>query len=224
MKQVFLALALAILPAYVWSAAARHVEVLGESIAVPIPVGYCEVGSHPIEAEIVRRLSDGVGNTNLVLAVFADCAEAAEVRRGTRATFDNYGQVMVPTPDGKLRKFPDGSRAEYLDLIGVRAGRGLPGAVERGAERAKIFVPGLQVQESLGVLATDTNGLYFGFLASIPDTTGKQKSVLGITGMTLVKAVPVSVNVYRAYSKSPELQAQLAREREAVAGLVRANE
>jgi hypothetical protein len=206
------------------AAAPRQVMLLGQAIAVPIPAGYCELGQHLAEAAVVDRLRAGLGNTNTVLAVFADCAEAAELRRGARAGVDNYGQIMAPRPAGELRRFSGVPRAEYIRQLSARADGILPGAMERGVERAQSFVPDTKFQESLGVLATDTNGLYFGVLMSAPYPDGEQKAVLGVVGMTLVKELPISINLYRAYKGAPELPELLARQRNALAGLVRANE
>ncbi|GAO37771.1 hypothetical protein SCT_3208 [Sulfuricella sp. T08] len=63
-------------------AQATIVTVLGRQINVVIPTGYCEVGKHPADVELVRSTRDGIGNSNQILAMFADCRELDEFRKG----------------------------------------------------------------------------------------------------------------------------------------------
>jgi len=201
-------------------AEAATVELLDRPIEIIIPSGYCEVGGQPEDKEIVNRTKEAIGINNQVLALFADCKELKEFRKGKRAAFDNYGQILAQTPKGQLRAQKDISRDEYIKKIG---GSNLSEACKKAQARAKQYIPGYQNFENLGVLSTDSNGIYVGLLMSMTDDTGKIKPIVGIVGITLVKELPISINLYQAYKGSPNLQSLLTLQKTAIANFVRKN-
>ncbi len=203
-------------------AEAATVNLLGRSIEAAIPTGYCEVGAHPAEAEIGSRTREAIGNSNQILAMFADCKELEEFRKGRRTMLDNYGQILAQTPKGQLRALKGISRSEYIRKISGKA-NDFTEAIKKGETRAKQFVTGLQTVENLGLLSTDSNGLYTGVLMTMPDDTGRPRSIIGIVGMTLVKEMSISINLYQAYRNSPDLRGLLARQQAATATFVRVN-
>jgi hypothetical protein len=56
------------------------------------------------------------------------------------------------------------------------------------------------------------------------DETNQLRRILGITGRTLIKELPVSINMYQAYKGSPNVGALLARQKSALAAIVKAND
>lgn len=203
-------------------AEAGTVNLLGRSIEAAIPAGYCEYGPHPAEAELVRRFREVIGNSNQILAMFADCKELEDFRKGRRAMLDNYGQIVAQSPKGQLRALKGMSRTEYIQKMSGRT-YDFSEAFKKGEARAQQFVPGLQLAENLGILSADSNGLYTGVLMTVPDDAGRQRPVIGIVGMTLVKEMPITINLYQPYRNSPDLRALLARQQSAIAILVRVN-
>jgi len=203
-------------------AEAATVNLLGRSIEVAIPTGYCEVGAHPAEADIVRRTREGIGNSNQVLVMFADCNELEDFRNGKRMMFDNFGQILAQTPKGQLRVLKGISRSEYIQKISGKTNN-FTEAMKKGEARAKQFSQMTLSSENLGVLSTDSNGLYIGALVTMTDDTGLPRSMIGIVGMTLVREMSITINLYQAYRKSPDLRGLLARQQSAIASLVRMN-
>ena len=204
-------------------AEAATVNLLGRSIEVVIPTGYCGLGPHPAEAEIVRRFREEIGNSNQILAMFADCKELEDSRKGRRTMLDNYGQIVAQTPKGQLRALKGISRTEYIQKLSGRT-NDFSEAFKKGEARVQQFVPGLQLAENLGILSTDSNGLYAGVLMTMPDDAGRPRPIIGIVGMTLVKEMPITINLYQPYRNSPDLRGLLARQQSAIAILVRVND
>lgn len=203
-------------------AEAATISLLGRSIDVVIPTGYCEAGGHPADAELVSRTRDGIGNTNQILSLFADCKELDDFRRGRRVLLDNYGQILAQKPKGQLRAIKGVSRSEYIRKMSAQANY-FPEAFKKAEARARQFVPGYKSHESLGLLSTDSNGLYVGLLMTIGDEAGRPRPVVGVVGMTLVRELSISVNLYQAYRNTPDLRGLLARQQSAMANFVRAN-
>lgn len=203
-------------------AEAATVNLLGRSIEAAIPAGYCEVGAHPAEAEIVSRAREAIGNSNQILAMFADCKELEDFRKGRRTTLDNYGQILAQTPKGQLRALKGVSRSEYIQKMSGQA-KNFPEAFKKAETRLKQSVPGLQPLENLGILSTDSNGLYVGLLMTMTDDTGRPRPIVGIVGMTLVREMSITINLYQVYRNSQDLRGLLARQQSAIANFVRVN-
>lgn len=202
-------------------AEAGTVNLLGRPVEAVIPSGYCEVGGHPADTELVSRTKEGIGTSNQILALFANCKELEEFRNGRRAMLDNYGQILAQTPKGQLRALKGVSRSEYIQKISAQSNR--PSEAFKNAEaRAKQYVPGYQGLD-LGLLSTDFNGLYVGLLMSMTDDTGRPRAIVGVVGMTLVKEFSVTINLYQAYKNTPDLRGLLALQKSAIANLVRTN-
>lgn len=205
-------------------AAPSHSEptsILGRTIQVVIPSGYCEVGKHPADTEIARRTIEGIGNSNQALVLFANCKELDEFRRGKRAMLDNYGQILLQTPKGQVKMLAGVSRAEYIQRIAARTDFGE--SFRKAEAKIRKFEPSYQSMENLGVLAADANGLYIGLLLALTVDAPQPRRLVGVMGMTLVKELPLSVNIYQAYTKSPDLSTILAKQKSAMNAFVQAN-
>jgi hypothetical protein len=201
-------------------AEAATVNLLGRTIEVVIPAGYCEVGGNPAENELVRRTKEGIGDSNQILVLFAACKELEDFRKGRRTMIDNYGQILVQTPKGQLRAIRGVSRAKYIQEISAKSN--WADAFKKAEARIKQYSPGYQ-SENLGLISTDANGLYMGILITLTDDKVGPRPVIGVVGMTLVKELSISINLYQVYRKEPDLRGILLRQQSAMANFVRAN-
>ena len=201
---------------------ARPVNLLGRPIELVIPSGYCEAGGHPADTEWVSRTREGIGTSNQILAFFADCKELDDFRKGKRTTLDNYGNIFAQSPKGQLRALKGVSRLEYIQMISAQSGY-MSESLKKAEVRVKQYIPEYQSHENLGLLATDSNGLYMGVLVTMTDDTGRPRSIVGVFGMTLVKELSISIGISQAYRNTPDLRGLLARQQTAIASLVRGN-
>ena len=218
--RALLVLVITLLSVYVEAA---PVNLLGRTINLIIPEGYCEAGGHPAETKLVNRIRKAMGTSNQILALFADCKELDDLRKGRRAALDNYGLILAQTPKGQLRPLKGVSRSEYIQMIRAQIGH-VPDGLKEAEARIKQYFPAmLQSYENLGLLGTDSNGLYVGLLQTWIDDTGRPKPLLGVVGTTLIKKLTFSINLYQAYRNSPDLRGLLARQQTAMANFVANN-
>lgn len=200
---------------------AATITLLGRSVEIVIPNGHCEFGNHPADAEMVRRVKEGLGDSNQIIVLFADCREVVRFRGGKGAILDNYGQILAATPKGQLRALKGVTRPEFIQKI---SGKINPSdAFKKASARLQKIDPSYQLQENLGILSADSNGVYIGILLTMTDDAGKPRRVLGVTGMTLVKDLAISINLYQAYNKSPDLEGLLVRQKSVMASFVEVN-
>lgn len=202
-------------------AEAATVNLLGRTIAVVIPAGYCEFGGHPAEAELVRSTKECIGDSNQILVLFAECKELENFRKGRRTMLDNYGQILAQTPKGQLRAIKGVSRSEYIRRLSSKSS--WEEALKKAEARVKQYFSGYQSSESLGLISTDANGLYMGILMTLTDDKGSPRQIIGVIGITLVKELSISINLYQVYRKEPDLRGILLRQQSAMANFVRAN-
>lgn len=201
---------------------AGTVILLGRPINTMLPTGYCEIGTHPADIELVKRTGDAIGSSNKILALFAECQELEDFRSGRRAMLDNYGQILAQTPKGQLRLLKGVSRSAFIQTISAELGD-MPGVFEKAFDRLKKFDPSFRSQENLGLLGSDSNGLYMGALTRMEDATGHPRTIVGVVGMTLVKELSISINIYHAYSATLDLRGLLAHQQSVIADFVRVN-
>lgn len=205
-------------------ARSEQVILLDRAIEIPIPNGYCQVGKHPTDAEMLIRITEGLGNSNKILTMFANCKELEDFRRGKRMLLDNFGQILVPTPKGKLGAFEGFSRGKFIaKLSGSGVRESFDEGLKMGEARLKEIESSYQSVENLGSLGMDDNGLYTAIVLTMTDDTNQLRRILGITGTTLIKELPVSINIYQAYKGAPNLEALLAKQKSALSGIVKAN-
>jgi hypothetical protein len=200
---------------------AAPTTLLGRTIEAVIPGGYCEAGKHPADAELARRTIEGIGDSNQVLVLFANCKELEEFRRGKRFFLDNYGQILLQKPKGQLRALKGVTRPEFISKMAGRAD--FSEAFNKAEVRIRQFEPSYQSMENLGPLGADANGLYIGLLLAMTGNTPQPRRIVGVAGMTLVKEMPATVNIYQAYKASPDLAGLLARQKAAMSAFVQAN-
>lgn len=79
------------------------------------------------------------------------------------------------------------------------------------------------LNQDLGVLGTDDAAIYIGLLANAPAEDGSKRVLLGVTGMTVIKQLPVSMNLYEAKHPSSTVSRMLAIQQKNLAALVASN-
>ncbi|CAN7783736.1 hypothetical protein LJR175_008345 [Variovorax sp. LjRoot175] len=86
------------------------------------------------------------------------------------------------------------------------------------------------LNQNLGVLGTDDAAIYIGLLANTPAEDGSKRALngskrvlLGVTGITVIKQLPVSMNLYEVKHPSSTVSRMLANQQKNLAALVAAN-
>lgn len=197
-------------------------EVDGKKIVVPLPVGFCELGGNPVDEAMLSHSRKIMASMNRVLTMFADCGELVELRNGRREQLGAYGQVLAAAPQGTVLSIK-APRQEFIAKM-VQGANG--GAFQKSLKEAETSVksrhPNAGIQENLGVLDSDDSAAYVGVVLNGPTAGTATRRLLGVTGITVVKQVAISVNLYRLASGT-SVTGQLAEQKRNMSALVRAN-
>lgn len=208
------------------SVCAQTVMVEDRSINLAIPKGYCPMGQLPADSEIINTVKRGIGSSNRVLALFAECSELARFRSGQQVALDNFGQVLVPSPTQGIRTFRGVSRAEFIRRISQSNmfTKQFNTNIKSAQERVGELLPSLHGAEGLGILTADESGLYVGVLAELVDSQSARK-IVGVTALTLIKDVPLTINLYTTYrNASISLEQLISRQKANLQELIRLNQ
>jgi hypothetical protein len=195
-RRLSLVFALALSPAAGGSALADSYRVAERSLILDPPSSYCLIDrSVKAEAELYRFMVETNADLNRVLAVFVDCAELQRWRAGELSLLERYGNILTPIEE---TAYPGVTRSAFLAELRKAMDWALPLGIAAGQARIEATVPELNVgqSESLGVIEADEAALYGG-IAQRLEYEGRSFVLLGIFSMTLIKDVPLSVNLYR---------------------------
>lgn len=219
----FLPVCLAAFFALSTTAGAASFEVNGQTIVVPTPPGFCELGGHPVDEAMLAQSRKIMASTNRVLTMFADCRQLDEVRSGQREQFEAYGQVFVAAPRGVVLSIKE-PRRDFIEKM-IQGTK--DGAFRKSMQEAETSVksrhPKAGIQENLGVLDSDGSAAYVGVVANGPASGTSTRRLLGVTGITVVKQAAIAVNLYRSTASGTTVAGQLAEQKRNMSALVSAN-
>jgi hypothetical protein len=211
-----------------FGAQAATVDLAGRRIEVPVPAEYCQFGKRLVDIELARNLLSELGNDNQVLAFFADCDELDAYRHRRRSALDNFGLVFAQRRNGNS-PVPIGgrSRPEFIKDMGGVVLSDRSDVVKLGEAHYKLALArgklSLRSQQPFHLQA-DSNGAYFGIVGQLTASDGKPSNVLGVLGITLVKEMFLSIEIYQRVGASPPIEDLLERQQAAMAKLVEANQ
>ena len=210
------------------TAEAAAVNLAGRQIEVAIPAGYCQFGTRLVDIALARVILSEIGNDNQVLAYFANCEELDAYRHGDREALDNFGLVFAQTRNGnKLMPIPGKSRRDFIKEMGGVIIPDVAEVVKNGETQfkqalSKGRIP-LDSQQAFHLQADD-NGAYFGIFGQVTDVHGERSNMLGVFGISLVKEMFLSIEIYQRFTSTPPLEDLLDRQQAAMAKLVEANQ
>ncbi len=224
-----LAAALLLASAFAGSASAQDATLFGRQIHLQPPRGYCVADEAHVERRIVARVREGLQSQGPLLAMFVDCAELQRARAAGREVedgFDDYATYCALMSHGELRAIDQVSRQEFLDRMAQPARPGIDQdvidkAMKQLHDMGSTFTSG----RYLGILDLDASAIYMGIAMSAPGQDGTAPArYLGVSGLTLIKGVRISVNRVRRYERPEDLPVLLAGQKQALSALVAANE
>jgi hypothetical protein len=121
--------------------------------------------------------------------VFANCDALKAMRTAKAGTaddgFDDYGTFAVVAPNGEVKLLDQYDRQQYIQMVAkaISNGQIVSDSLKRAQDRIR-DVRDIKQLQSLGILDTDVNALYFGFVGVSGDAGDH---ILGVGGSTLVK-------------------------------------
>ena len=202
---------------------AETFTVAGRSLSVDLPAGYCALDrSDPVENQMFDVMERIQAGTNRVLLVFYDCEELASMRLGETDTFDRYGQVLTPSGE---QAYPGIDRHIYFGELRKVFDQAFAIGAQKGQENVARVLPEMEIGEarSLGIVYEDDAALYAGMAEKI-SFGGGEFTVAAIIAMTMIKDVPISVNLYRPYAGDDSFGQLLMEQQPYLRSLVGQNE
>jgi len=188
-------------------AAAESVTVLGQKIVFSNPRGYCTPGKSAREAALVDLARRSLGEGSRLVHVAVRCAELEDFRDGWRDMLDHWLQIQLIGPKGDFRRV-DMERESFLGGMSKSMPR-VGSAAELDRLLNESFGTGdVKLSEvKVEPIGRDGNAVYFSLRMNM--AVGEvSRPVTGISGITLLNSLPLSVNVYEA-TGSPQSRAQL---------------
>ncbi|HEY4374224.1 MAG TPA: hypothetical protein VGN52_20025 [Burkholderiales bacterium] len=200
-------------------------SVEGNTLNLTIPAGYCKLTR---DAEPGRtlygsqdRMQTGV---NLVVLIYGDCKEVAQLKSGKARALPHYGMYLAPLSAGHVSKLPlTVSRAQALDEIAKSVPAMNPAVLEQTAgARAKSEGVAMNKMTS-GLLGRDANAVYVGLAANVSGAGAAPNRFHAVTALTYVKGVGLSSNLYSPVEPGAPFDKLWAAQKALAAALVKAN-
>jgi len=176
------------------SVTTESVSVLGQQIVFSNPSGYCTPGKSAREVELMdlarRSLAEG---SHLVHAAVR-CSELEDYRKGRRDMLDHWLQIQLIGPKGNFQRI-EMPREAFLSGLSKSSPRvntaELNQRLNASFENSDINLSDMKFEP----IGRDGNAVYFSMQMSmrVGDTS---RPISGISGITLLNSLPLSVNVY----------------------------
>jgi hypothetical protein len=188
------------------SAATESADVLGQRIAFSNPSGYCTLGMSAREVELTDLARRSLGEGSRLVHAAVRCSELEDYRKGRREMLDHWLQIQLIGPKGNFQRV-EMPREEFLSALSKSSPRVSAAALN---QRLKASLKNSDISLSdmkFEPLGRDGNAVYFSMRMnmSVGETS---RLISGISGITLLNSLPLSINVYEG-TGSPQSRSQL---------------
>ena len=176
------------------SAATESLEVLGQQVKFSNPKGYCTPGNSAREVELMDLARRSLGEGSRLVHAAVRCSELEDYRKGRRDMLDHWLQIQLIGPKGNFQRI-EMSREPFLSGLSKSSPRVNAAELNRrlkaSFESGDISLSDMKVEP----IGRDGNAVYFSMRMNmiIGETS---RPVTGISGITLLNSLPLSVNVY----------------------------
>ena len=188
------------------SAATESVSVLGPQIAFSNPRGYCTPGTSAREVEVMNLARRSLGEGSRLVHAAVRCSELEDYRKGRRDMLDHWLQIQLIGPKGNFQRI-EMPREAFLSGLSKSSPRvnaaELNQRLNASFENSDINLSDVKFEP----IGRDGNAVYFSMRMNMSagETT---RPISGISGITLLNSIPLSVNVYER-TGSPQSRGRL---------------
>lgn len=183
---------LLLLPCLVWTYGhAQPATVLGRTVNLTPPPGYCAIGSSPRQAEFIRRLEALQQAAGILLQATAPCPDLKRFDAGAIDEFTRQAIVMVVKAKGQLRLDPR-SQTDFLRSFGPLTPIDLA-QVNARLQQATHPQPVTGSLRSMTPLGSDGKAFYWGVIGEVQADGGQSLRVTTVGAAMLVNGLPLSV-------------------------------
>jgi hypothetical protein len=189
--------------------------------------GYCpfDANASGIDRALLDWQSKSLKGTNILLGFFTTCEELTALRTAQIKYISKWRSLLAVLRNGKLERAHGVSRGLFIDVMTKSMARGVDLDTESLSERMTKALPddvakkigkvGLSETRQLGVIHRDESALYFAYLLDL-SVRDYNKTVAGVTAMTLMKGYMVTFNNYGEFVDRSSIE-RLLKEAQAVA-------
>lgn len=188
------------------STARESVSVLGQPVVFSNPSGYCTPGKSAREVELMDVARRSVGEGSRLVHAAVRCSELEDYRKGRREMLDHWLQIQLIGPKGNFQRI-EMPREAFLSGLSKSSPRVNPDELNRRL-RASFENSDINLSEvKFEPIGRDGNAVYFSMRMnmSVGETS---RPISGISGITLLNSLPLSINVYEG-TGSPQSRGQL---------------
>ena len=188
------------------SAASESVDVLGQQVVFSNPSGYCTPGKSAREVELMDLVRRSLGEGSRLVHAAVRCSELDDYRKGRRDMLDHWLQIQLIGPKGNFQRI-EMPREAFLSSLSKSSPRVNPDELNRrlraSFENSDINLSDMKFEP----IGRDGNAVYFSMRMnmSVGETS---RRISGISGITLLNSLPLSINVYEG-TGSPQSRSRL---------------
>ena len=188
------------------SAATESVDVLGQQVRFSNPSGYCTPGKSAREVELMDLARRSLGEGSRLVHAAVRCSELEDYRGGRRDMLDHWLQIQLLGPKGNFQRI-EMPREAFLSSLSKSSPRvnaaELNQRLKASFESSDISLSDMKIEP----IGRDGNAVYFSMRMNM--SVGKtSRPISGISGITLLNSLPLSVNVYEG-TGSPRSRSRL---------------
>lgn len=188
------------------NAATESVNVLGQQVVFSNPSGYCTPGKSAREVELMDLARRSLGEGSRLVHAAVRCSELEDYRKGRRDMLDHWLQIQLIGPKGNFQRI-EMAREAFLSSLSKSSPRvnatELNRRLKASFENGGISLSNMKFEP----IGRDGNAVYFSMRMDM--IVGEDsRPVTGISGITLLNSLPLSINVYEG-TGSPQSRGQL---------------
>ncbi|MFV0367202.1 MAG: hypothetical protein ACK5KM_01960 [Hyphomicrobiaceae bacterium] len=201
---------------------AEQVNIGGTAVELVAPEGYCALEeAHAADQRLLGVVRIGIGATNRLLGMSADCDQLKKIRAGEQSFLVDYLQYQTLTQmmDEELPGEPDTFVKQVChmlqtqgDQIMAKVGPVITKRIEAAIKNAKI-----NSMNMVGVLAQEPEVCYFGAIIGGVSQAGNKLIQLSIGAVTVANGKLIYVFLYAPYESAQDVDAALTRHKKNVA-------
>jgi hypothetical protein len=206
------------------ASSAKEVSVGSTTIRLALPSGYCELAdSNANDADLLKTMRDLL-RENLLLAVYADCSQLANVRSGKAPGLDDFAQYFTPL-SAVNAKFSPGVIKQVCAKMREQGERKLANLAQDSTRRVEEFVKGLKINETqfVGVVAEEDNTCYTATPQKFTLNGGNEKVQFNLSAALVLIDKFVHYHIFTPYRGARTVSELLTRHKANVATLLAAN-
>ena len=187
-------------------AAAESVNVLGQQVLFSNPSGYCTLGESAREVELMDLAKRSLAEGSRLVHAAVLCSELEDYRMGRREMLDHWLQIQLIGPKGNFQRI-EMLREAFLSGLSKSTPRVNSAELNRRLKASFENSDVALTDMKFDPIGRDGNAVYFSMRMNM-SVGESSRPVSGISAITLLNCLPLSINVYEG-TGSPQSRGQL---------------